>query len=295
MSGSDPERLAPPSIDPNLIERAAVWIRAARGLIIAAGAGMGVDSGLPDFRGTEGFWKAYPPIAKLGIPFAQMANPGWFQRDPTFAWGFYGHRMNLYRQTLPHRGFALLQAWPQPKFVFTSNVDGHFHLAGFDPEAIVECHGSLRHLQCQSPSCTGDIWPADAVSLEINEETLHAAEPLPHCPACNRVARPNVLMFGDPYWIETRSAEQEARLDAWLQSHPCRDLAILEFGAGTAVPSVRMFCESIAARGAKLIRVNPREPEAPPGAIGIAAGAAATIAALDAEMRRAEGAAVNGG
>ena len=41
------------------IERAAALIEAADALIIAAGAGMGVDSGLPDFRGNDGFWKAF--------------------------------------------------------------------------------------------------------------------------------------------------------------------------------------------------------------------------------------------
>ena len=40
------------------IERAAQIIKSAEALLVAAGAGMGVDSGLPDFRGNEGFWKA---------------------------------------------------------------------------------------------------------------------------------------------------------------------------------------------------------------------------------------------
>ena len=59
---------------------------------------MGVDSGLPDFRGTQGFWRAYPLYAKLGLDFASMANPRWFTTDPAFAWGFYGHRLELYRR-----------------------------------------------------------------------------------------------------------------------------------------------------------------------------------------------------
>ena len=41
-------------------------VNEAEAVLITAGAGIGVDSGLPDFRGNEGFWKAYPPIAKLG-------------------------------------------------------------------------------------------------------------------------------------------------------------------------------------------------------------------------------------
>jgi hypothetical protein len=56
------------------VKLAAEEVRSADALLITAGAGMGVDSGLPDFRGTQGFWRAYPAIAKLGLSFQQMAN-----------------------------------------------------------------------------------------------------------------------------------------------------------------------------------------------------------------------------
>ena len=79
------------------ITRAADAIRRADALLVAAGAGMGVDSGLPDFRGPEGFWRAYPPYRALGLRFEQMASPHTFARDAHLAWGFYGHRLNLYR------------------------------------------------------------------------------------------------------------------------------------------------------------------------------------------------------
>ena len=46
------------------IEKAASLIREADALLIGAGAGMGVDSGLPDFRGNEGLWRAYPKLGK---------------------------------------------------------------------------------------------------------------------------------------------------------------------------------------------------------------------------------------
>src|SRR3954471_23005971 len=109
---------------------AATAIRSAESILIGAGAGMGVDSGLPDFRGNEGFWKAYPPFKKLGLSFIKLANPYWFRRDPEQAWGFYGHRRNLYRMAQPHAGFTILRRWseraPGGCFVFTSNVDGHF-------------------------------------------------------------------------------------------------------------------------------------------------------------------------
>ena len=93
----------------------------ADGLLITAGAGMGVDSGLPDFRGPEGFWRAYPAAKLLGLRFEELANPQWFDRDPHLAWGFYGHRPNLYRATKPHEGYELLLNWARQKefFVFT--------------------------------------------------------------------------------------------------------------------------------------------------------------------------------
>ena len=75
-------------------------ISSCSGLLIGAGAGMGVDSGLPDFRGKEGFWRAYPPLKKLGIRFEEMANPRWFTENPALAWGFYGHRYNLYQSKI---------------------------------------------------------------------------------------------------------------------------------------------------------------------------------------------------
>src|SRR5947199_3822002 len=106
-------------------QHAAREIANADALLIGAGAGMGVDSGLPDFRGNEGFWKAYPPYAHLGLSFVQMANPAWFDTDAAMAWGFYGHRMNLYRATTPHEGVSILRRWAERAndnaAVYTSN------------------------------------------------------------------------------------------------------------------------------------------------------------------------------
>lgn len=74
----------------------------ADSLIIAAGAGIGVNSGLPDFRGVSGFWQAYPAIGRSKVRFEEIASPATFERDSTLAWGFYGHSLNLYRATAPH-------------------------------------------------------------------------------------------------------------------------------------------------------------------------------------------------
>ena len=114
----------------NAVERAAGLIDQADSLIVAAGAGMGVASGLPDFRGNEGFWRAYPALAKAQLDFTEVADPRTFLKDVRLGWGFYGHRLNLYRNTVPHAGFDILLKWaeqvPHGARVFTSNVDGQF-------------------------------------------------------------------------------------------------------------------------------------------------------------------------
>ena len=113
---------------------------------------MGVDSGLPDFRGNEGFWKAYPPCRRLAMSFIEMACPDRFIHEPEIGWGFYGHRLELYRSTQFDDGFHTLKAFgerlPKGCFVFTSNVDGHFQRAGFASDTLVECDGSIHHMQC---------------------------------------------------------------------------------------------------------------------------------------------------
>lgn len=270
--------------DPVLVQRAARAIAQADALLITAGAGFGVDSGLPDFRGDEGFWKAYPPYARLGVGFMDMANPQHFADDPAFAWGFYGHRRNLYRATRPHAGFALLKAWgaarPAGAFVYTSNVDGQFQAAGFDPERIVECHGTLRLDQCFA-ACGQRPFPADPREVEVDLETMRARGELPTCPRCRGLARPNVLMFGDWSWEPALEQEQRARLDAWLEELGGRRIVVIEGGAGTAIPTVRRLSEAVGRRpGNTLVRINPREPQVPRDHIGIAAGALATLQAI---------------
>ena len=265
------------------IERAAAVIREADALFITAGAGMGVDSGLPDFRGTEGFWRAYPAIAKLGLRFEEVAQPRWFRESPELAWAFYGHRLNLYRSTTPHAGFPQLldvgAAKAHGYFVFTSNVDGQFQKAGFAQERIVECHGSLNHFQCCQP-CGDEIWDAADEVATVNTETFKAQSPLPGCRHCRSLARPNVLMFGDGLWNSNRADAQDVRLQSWLRElkQAKAKVVVVEIGAGTAIPTVRHQSEIVAHDlGATLIRINPREADVPRGALGLSMNSAEGI------------------
>jgi NAD-dependent SIR2 family protein deacetylase len=272
-------------LDPQLLAKAATAIREADALLIGAGAGMGVDSGLPDFRGDKGFWKAYPPMAKLGLSFSSMANPRWFERKPRLAWGFYGHRLHLYRDTIPHQGFSILLKWSQQMaqgaFVFTSNIDGQFQKAGFSPQQVHERHGSIHHLQCIY-HCTDDIWDATGVDVNVNESTFLADKPLPTCRHCSHLSRPNILMFGDVTWLHERSTEQETRYEAWKHRCQGKRVVAIECGAGTVIPSVRWEMEEfVDFYKGTLIRINPREAQGPNGTLSFATGALDTLQAID--------------
>jgi len=274
------------TIEPSLAARAAAAISRAEALVITAGAGMGVDSGLPDFRGDRGFWKAYPMYERLGLSFADAANPEHFEADPAFGWGFYGHRLNLYRATVPHRGFAILRGWIErfglPWFVVTSNVDGQFQKAGFDAGRVVEVHGSIHHLQCSIP-CGSHIWE-NGEEIPVDEATMRALR-VPRCPRCGGVSRPNILMFGDGAWLPERTQAQRARLERFRAGEGRGRLAVVELGAGTAIPTIRFTSEGLASRGQGLVvRINPREAGIDPPHLALAAGALEGLAAVDAAL-----------
>ncbi|WP_298432378.1 Sir2 family NAD-dependent protein deacetylase [Geobacter sp.] len=263
---------------------AAVALRRAEALVITAGAGMGVDSGLPDFRGDAGFWKAYPPYERLGISFVGAANPAHFERDPAFGWGFYGHRTNLYRATVPHAGFGILRDWIArfglDSFVVTSNVDGQFQKAGFAGDHILEVHGSIHHLQCTIP-CSPAIWE-NRETIPVDEATMRAGH-IPRCIRCGAVARPNILMFGDYGWVSDRTARQQRAFDEFLAECRGRRLVVVEMGAGTAIPTIRYLTEEAGARpGAVAVRINPREPRIRPPHISLPCGALEGLAGIDA-------------
>ncbi|MFC3458174.1 SIR2 family NAD-dependent protein deacylase [Massilia haematophila] len=287
MSGPSQHMKGAPLPQRAAIEHAAALIAQADALVVAAGAGMGVDSGLPDFRGNAGFWRAYPALARAGTAFIDIATPAAFLRDPRRAWGFYGHRLDLYRRTTPHDGYRLLRTWGEARsrgyFVFTSNVDGHFQKAGFDPLRIDECHGSIHHLQCLAP-CSPALWPAAGFEPAVDGGRCELLGALPACPRCGGLARPNIAMFDDHGWLAERRDAQALRCQGWLEQ--VRRPVVIEIGAGLSIPTVRHFAHRVVLRhGGSLIRINPREAQIGklPG-VALAGGALATLAAIDAVL-----------
>ena len=144
----------------------------------------------------------------------------------------------------------LLTDMGKSMFVVTTNVDGHFHKAGYDPARIYEMHGSLAHVQCKQPCCREvSVMPSITKSFNnVNE--------LPKCEACGDLLRPNVMMFSDPGFVWKQVDQGLARYQAWCA--PMLNVVGIEIGAGTGIPSLRLFGEE---HTAALIRINPHEAE----------------------------------
>ncbi|WP_341678735.1 Sir2 family NAD-dependent protein deacetylase [Niveibacterium sp. SC-1] len=281
----DARRTSKLYIAPEVLESAAKLIREADGLFICAGAGMGVDSGLPDFRGAAGLWRDYPAFAQTGLSLERFATGAAFVERPRMAWGLMGHLIDLFRKAPPHAGYAILNEWakaaPCGAFVFTSNVDDHFQRAGFPENRIVECHGSLFHLQCAN-HCGQPIWSGRTLEVPTSQGEAEWQGPLPTCPACGGLARPNVLLFGDYGWNPDRTENQSTALTAWMRQ--IHRAVVIEIGVGTAIPSVRVFASGLEH---PLIRINPEAtPALRPDDLRLQVGALEGLTAIDSLIRR---------
>lgn len=172
-------------------------------------------------------------------------------------------------------------------WIFTSNVDGQFQKAGFSGDSINECHGSIHHLQCMG-DCVAGVWRDDNFLPEIDHDACRITNDLPVCRACAGLARPNIVMFGDWNWVNERNQLQRQREARWLDTvaNSVGNVAILEVGAGTSIPSVRHFSHRLAREyGARIIRINPRESQVPSTKdVAITLGALEGLIGIDAAL-----------
>jgi NAD-dependent SIR2 family protein deacetylase len=146
------ERIEPEYSPVEAILKARKFIENATSILILAGAGASVDSGLPDFRGAEGYYR----YKNKEIPMETINFHSDRGGDLAISWGFILRMMQMFSTKTPHAGYQLLHKLCKEKnekkkgsaFVFTSNIDGYFERAGFDADYLYECHGSTSFLQC---------------------------------------------------------------------------------------------------------------------------------------------------
>jgi NAD-dependent deacetylase len=182
-----------------VIARVAQAIKQAERILLITGAGLSADSGLPTYRGLGGLYNGH---TAEGLPIEAALSGSMLQRDPALCWKYLAElgRACLGAQAnAGHYAIAELQRRKPQCWLLTQNIDGYHRAAGSPMERVIEIHGELAPLYCQS---------CGAVDAELAE---HLSRPLPpKCRQCAGVLRPPVVLFEEmlpEQAIETLYAE----------------------------------------------------------------------------------------
>ena len=265
------------------LQTIASWLKEADAIVITAGAGMGVDSGLADYRGEDGgqWGKVETETEKTVF---ETVNPAAFLKNPTYSWNLFGKRMEEYENTQPHKGFYILKKWIEKFgldcFVITSNIDSHFQKAGFEEDKIRELHGSLAYFQSSDNKLSQKIWKNELSGEKIQKDSLKSIFPL--CPYSKVMARPNVYMFRDDSFVNTRTKAQEQNFQKFLDKNKRKNIIVFEIGSGPHVQAVRMKTRFLRSNyDAKIVRINPKDFKIKAPHIGIDRGALKALNEID--------------
>jgi NAD-dependent protein deacetylase/lipoamidase len=175
-------------------------IHANESITVLTGAGVSAESGIPTFRGPEGFWtvgsREYHP--------QEMATRAMFSMDPESVWTWYLYRMGLCQKARPNAGhlaLADMESRLGDRFtLITQNVDNLHILAGNSLSRTLQIHGNIFQARCAS-ACTDKIFslpnvlqPKEKGSRLTESERRHLT-----CPMCGDWIRPHVLWFDETY------------------------------------------------------------------------------------------------
>ncbi|MGH8758480.1 MAG: Sir2 family NAD-dependent protein deacetylase, partial [Burkholderiales bacterium] len=164
------------------IQRVAQALQRAERILVISGAGLSADSGLPTYRGLGGL---YNGMTEEGLPIEAALSGPMLQRDPALCWKYLAQLGKACLGAKPNAGhyaIAELQRRKPGCWVLTQNIDGYHRAAGSPVERLIEIHGELAPLFCQS---------CGAESAELAQ---HLERPLPpKCVHCGGILRPPVV------------------------------------------------------------------------------------------------------
>jgi NAD-dependent deacetylase len=230
-------------------------------VLVLTGAGVSAESGIPTFRGKDGYWRNLDPT--------KLATPEAFARDPQLVLDWYRERRERIRSAQPnaaHEAIAKLAKHANDFLLVTQNVDDLHARAGVPAKKTVQIHGDIFVTRCSRCDFSyagrgGSPEPPGARAVQPRSGRLRSIAPtsennvaLPRCPECDALMRPGVVWFGEQLpWKEVQ------RVENFLARGAC-DVVIV---AGTTATfgyivdwALRASPEHV--RG-QLIEVNPEE------------------------------------
>lgn len=157
-------------------------IAESKNLVLFTGAGISVESGIPDFRSAGGI---YSGPGFDGYTPEQMVSHSFFTGHTREFYRFYREKM-VYPDALPnasHRYFAELEKAGKRVTVVTQNIDGLHRAAG--SKNVIELHGSVLRNHCMQ---CGKFYGV---------ETILKTDDIPRC-SCGGVVKPDVVLYEEP-------------------------------------------------------------------------------------------------
>lgn len=208
------------------VKKAARTICQSTKTIALTGAGISVESGIPDFRSSGGLWERFNPI--------EYGTIGAFQANPEKVWQMLQEVSNLLASARPnpaHTGLGRLQELGLLHTIITQNVD-YLHQEG-GATRVIEYHGNAKTLAC--------LW----CSQRYNSDELGGQIP-PKC-SCGKILKPDMVFFGEP--IPIKALEESFEL-----ASSCKALLIV--GTSGEVAPANTIPETAKRAGATIIEVN---------------------------------------
>jgi NAD-dependent deacetylase len=166
--------------------------------VALTGAGISVESGIPDFRSACGLWAKYDPSV--------YANIESFRTNPKLVWEIIFDMMDTVFGARPnpaHRALARLEKMGYLKSIITQNIDNLHQMAG--STKVIEYHGNVSRLECLE---CGEHYSRD--EFTISEKKI------PQCRKCREILKPSVVFFGEliPHLAMTNSNREVMNADA---------------------------------------------------------------------------------
>jgi NAD-dependent deacetylase len=204
-------------------------------VLVLTGAGVSAESGIPTFRGKDGYWRNLDP--------AKLATPEAFARDPQLVWDWYRERRQRIRNARPnaaHDAVARLAQRTDEFLLVTQNVDDLHARVGISAQRMVRIHCDIFVTRCSR------------CEFECHDYEHEHEDGIPRCSQCAALMRLGVVWFG-----EQLSRNELERVEDFLDGGAC-DVVIV---AGTT--ATFGYIIDWALRGsrdnAELIEVNPAE------------------------------------
>ena len=211
-----------------MFDTVAQKLKGSKKIVFVTGAGISQESGIPTFRGKDGYWRRYDPM--------KLASIDAFYDDPKLVWEWYEDRRKNILSVKPNEGHFAISQMEEFKdiVVLTQNIDGLHQRSG--STNVLELHGSIIRIKC--------------TVCDFIDNITENFESLPPKCKCGSMLRPDVVWFGEPLpqniW---QSAIKEASI--------CDVMIIV--GTSLVVSPANTLPVYAKQNGAILIEVNPEK------------------------------------